>query len=63
MSDNQISDEFEQSCVWDLASQNQVKYLKSLNGAQYPWVLSSIKAEWLTNGYDYEAAINAVIGD
>ena len=56
-------DEFEQSCVWDLANRDQAKYLKSLNGAQYPQVMSSIKAEWLTNGYDYEAAISTVIGD
>lgn len=63
MSNNEIDNEFEQSCVWDLANREQVKYLKSLNGAQYPWVMSSIKAEWLTNGYDYEAAISTVIGD
>lgn len=63
MINNEIDNEFDQGCVWDLVNENQRMYLKRLNGAQYPWVLSSIKAEWLTNGYDYEAAISTVIGD
>jgi hypothetical protein len=56
-------EEFEQSCVWDLSTRDQAKYLKRLNGEKYPWVMASIKAEWLNNGYDYEAAINSVLGD
>jgi hypothetical protein len=58
-----MSTYFEQSCVWDLATRNQVISLKSLNALNYSFVIRSIEDYWLENGFDYEAAMNIVLGE